>query len=307
MSSSEWFDDVQVIGALSPAQAAEKLRQVGENDLADQLEPRDENGRPIIYRGTGWWPFEDKPWQHTAHAFGYLAPTAPGSEPMPLVHAGNIAPDKTLKHARVRVTLDALRVAKYPGGGVHHILFDFFARNQPEGAVENLHFTATYRALDGERAALLGYPIFVGLNVGSEGVDFKCFTVNVQNDDDEQLLAILESDTFKAGLRLAEVAQPVVGLFSDLALGITKAIAKRNRNVPVQDFYLGLDFTNVAMRARLAEGSYIAVQVPESAQTVWDWSEWVYDPNTGQIVNRTAPGQLIPYNYIVFGVSRFEE
>jgi hypothetical protein len=146
----------------------------------------------------------------------------------------------------------------------------------------------------------------VGLNVGTEGMVFKCFTVNVKNDADEAFLGFLESDAFKAGLQLASTAQPAIGLFSETALGLTKAIAARNKNVPVQDFYMGLDFSTIAAGARLAEGSYLAVQIPESLQTVWDWSEWVYNPNNGQVVNKESPTQLIPYNYLVFGISRYE-
>lgn len=92
----------------------------------------------------------------------------------------------------------------YPGKGVHHVLFDFYAQNQlSDKNVEHLHFNATYRAREGERAAILGFPIFIGLNVGSEGVAFKCFTVNVKNEQDEALLDFLNSDVFKAGLKLA--------------------------------------------------------------------------------------------------------
>ena len=69
---------------------------------------------------------------------------------------------------------------------------------------------------------------------------------------------------------------------------------------------MGLDFTNIPMRARLAEGSYLAVQIPETIETVWDWSEWVYNPANGRVVNKDDPTQLIPYNYIVFSISRYE-
>jgi len=133
-------------------------------------------------------------------------------------------------------------------------------------AAEHLHFNATHRIREGERATILGF---------------------------------LESDVFRGGLKLATTVQP--------AIGLTRAIASRNRNVPVQDFFMGLDFSTIATRARLAEGSYIAVQIPEKLQTVWDWSEWAYNPNNGQIVNKADATQLIPYNYIVFGVSRYEE
>ena len=73
-------------------------------------------------------------------------------------HAGNIDPDVSLKNSRIKVTLDRLRVAAYPGGGVHRVLFDFYAQNQIPGDVEHLHFNVTVRAKEGEQAAIIGYP-----------------------------------------------------------------------------------------------------------------------------------------------------
>jgi hypothetical protein len=71
--------------------------------------------------------------------------------------------------------------------------------------------------------------------------------------------------------------------------------------------YLGLDFGKVPFGARLAEGAYIVVQIPETNKTVWDWSDWMYNPISGNIVNRTDSKQLVPYNYLVFSISRYEE
>jgi hypothetical protein len=154
--------------------------------------------------------------------------------------------------------------------------------------------------------AVVGHPLFVGLNVGLEGVAFKCFTVNVRNDADEAFLGYLESDAFKLGLKLAMTAQPAIGLFSETALALTRTIAQRYRNVAVQNFYMGLDFSHIATRARLAEGSYLAVQIPQTLTTVWRWDEWLYDQVAGRVVNKDDPAQLIPYNYLVFSVSRYE-
>jgi hypothetical protein len=92
-----------------------------------------------------------------------------------------------------------------------------------------------------------------------------------------------------------------------MAYGVTRAVARRTKNVPVQDFHLGLDFSNIPTRARLAQGSYLAVQVPQSLQTQWDWNEWVFNANSGRVEKRDAPTVLLPYNYLVFGVSRYEE
>ena len=135
---------------------------------------------------------------------------------------------------------------------------------------------------------------------------FRCFTVNVKNDADEAFLSFLESDVARTALKLATVAQPSLAPFVKIAAGLTRCIAQRHRNAPVQDFYLGLDFGGTPMGARLAQGDYIAVQIPETVRTVWNWTDWAYDPHTGHIVAQSDPTQLIPYNYVVFGVSRHE-
>jgi hypothetical protein len=310
MTSPGPFDDLPVLGKLPPREAIAKLRELGDAATADAIEQalEDHPTRAATF-GPGkkwWWPFEDKPWQHTAHAFGYLAPAPPGAAALPILHAGNIAPDASLKNARVKITLDRLRVAAYPGGGTHRVLFDFYAENQLPGQVEQLHFNATYRAREGEQVAVISYPLFIGLNVGTEGLSFKCFTVNVKNDADEAFLGFLESDVFKAGLRLASAAQPAIAPLSGMAVGLTRAIAARSHNVPVQEFYMGLDFGSVPTGARLAEGAYLAVQIPEKLLTVWTWDDWIYNPSNGQIVSRADPTKLIPYNYVAFGVRRYE-
>jgi hypothetical protein len=240
--------------------------------------------------------FPLRPWQHTAHAFGYFAPAPPGTaDPLPIQDAGGFTPDATLKGQRIKVTLDRLRIADYPGGGEHHILLDFYAQNQVAGSTENLHFNATYRVRAGEQAAIRGYPIFLGLNVGANGVMFRCFTVAVSNSQDTAFLSFLDSDVFKAGLTLVKTAQPAVAPLSE--------IASRNQNVAVQNIELGLDFTQIASGARLAEGSYLAVQIPGTLQAVW----YVFNLNSGQVVRRDDPTTMIPYNYLVFSVSRYED
>jgi hypothetical protein len=92
-----------------------------------------------------------------------------------------------------------------------------------------------------------------------------------------------------------------------MAANITRMLAGRNRNVAVQNFNLGLDFSKGPGGARLAQGLYIAVQIPEADQVVWKWDEWVYNQTNGHIVKRTDPSQLIPYNFISFKVSQYEE
>jgi hypothetical protein len=291
------FADAPVLAALPAEARLAKLRELGEAVEGTAATP--ESFGMLDWFGGG----QAKPWQHTAHTFGHIAPAA-GNGPLPIRHAGQIPADATLKNARIKVTLDRVRVAAYPGGGMHRVLCDFYARNQAQGQAEDLHFNATYRIREGEEAGVLGFPIFVGLNVGDEGVAFRCFTVNVRNDQDQALLEFLESDVFRAGLKVGTTLQPALGPLAAMAVGLTKALAGRNQNVPVQDFYLGLDFSNVPTRARLAEGSYLAVQIPGAQEGVWNWDEWAYYPASGQVLSRAEPARPIPYNYMVFGVGR---
>jgi hypothetical protein len=315
MTPPGWLDEIPVIGRMSLAEAEAKLRAVGETDIAEALlEGEAESPYEALTMPAGdkspWGKLRKqlgpRPWQHTAHAFGYLAPAAPGSDLLPIHHAGNIAPDETLRNDRVKITLNALRVADYPGGGTHQVLFDFYAQNQVPGDVEHLHFNATHRVREGEQAGIISQPIFVGLNVGAEGVAFRCRTVNVKNQDDEAFLAFLDSDAFKNGLKLASTVQPALAPFSEMALALTKTVAARNRNIAVQAFEMGLDFSQIPSGARLAQGAYLAIQIPETQESIWDWSEWVYNPNNGRVVNVDEQSKLIPYNYIIFGVSRYQ-
>jgi len=39
---------------------------------------------------------------------------------------------------------------------------------------------------------------------------------------------------------------------------------------------------------------------------MWDWEEWAYDPARGQVVSRKDRSHLIEYNYLVFGVDKYE-
>jgi hypothetical protein len=303
------LDDIPVIGKLPPAEAAARLREQGEQQAAEALEalPQEKGVDPKGLFDEIEWPFQNRAWQHTAHTFGFIPPAAPGGGPVAISFAGNMAADESLRGARLTITLNGLRVADYPGSGTHRILFDFYAQNQTANGGEDLHFNATYRAHAGETAAIVGYPIFSGLSVGKAGVMLKCYTVNVQNDGDQALLDMLETDVFKGGLRLISTVQPAIAPLSALALGVTRAMAQRHKNVPVQDFALGLDFGNTPGGARLAQGSYMAVQIPESLTTAWNWNDWGYDSANGQVINKAEPTQLIPYNYIMFGVSKYDD
>jgi hypothetical protein len=309
MDKATWFD-VPVIGNLTPKEIAtilleiEELGNEGEADIAPWGERKDAKALETKSLKKWWEDIHNKPWMHTNHVFGYIKPARPGNAPLSILPPDAIPVTHSLKNARVRITLNRLRVEEYPGRGTHQILVHFYAQNQTPDTTEELHFNTLYRVRQKQHAAIQGYPIFVGLHTGSEGLTFKCRTINVKNDQDERFLEVLESDVFRGGLRVISLAQPAIVPLSEMAYGLAKSIAVHHRNVSVQDFDLGLDFSTIAGRMRLAEGAYIAVQVPKPEG--WTWDEWVYHADSGQIVQRTNPQQPLPYNYLIFGVSRYE-
>jgi hypothetical protein len=157
MDTSSWFEDLPVVGQLPPEQSeGEPAQSFG---LGEK-------------KGLSWWPFQDRPWQYTAHTFGYLEPVASGSGPQPVRYVGDVKvdPNNNLRGARIKLTLNRLRIASYPGGGIHQVLLHCYAQNQTPGKAEPLHCNATYRVQEGESAGAQGYPLFVGLSVGQEGI-----------------------------------------------------------------------------------------------------------------------------------------
>jgi hypothetical protein len=309
METATWFENLPVIGQMQEEQAAQKLREIGEEEAATLLEQVEETAPRRFGSGERKhpWPFQDKPWQYTAHTFGYLAPNSPGEAVQAIRHIEEIAADSALRGERIKLTLNRLRIAAYPGRGTHRVLLHLCAQNQTPRRTESVHFSTTYRVLEGQSAGVQGYPLFTGLYVGQEGLSVKCRTINVRNDQDEAFLSVLESEPFRTGVQLVTTAQPMLASFSALTLGLAKMIATRHRNVSVQDFDLGLDFSTIPLRGRLAEGAYLAVQIPESFHAVWDWDEWVYLPHQGLVARRDDHQQLIPYNYLIFGLSRADD
>jgi hypothetical protein len=172
-------------------------------------------------------------------------------------------------------------------------------------SAEPVSFSQTYRGLENQSAGVVGYPIFIGLSVSTLGVAFQGFTLNVKNDADEAVLNFLDSPPFQTGLNLLTTAQPALIPFTQMTLGVTKMLAKRNQNVAVQDFYLGLDFTPAAFGARLAEGNYVAVQVPSETTILWE--DWRYYPTSGAIATKDDQTVSLPYNHAVFRLSRYED
>jgi hypothetical protein len=295
-SNLTWeLDDSLVVGRMPKNKMYELLRELGESDVPDPTE--DGEPQPMGFFDT------PRPYEYTSHAFGFIpAQSTSAVNPIAIIPAGALKADASLKGSRVRVTLDRLRVFKYPGAGLHQVLVTFASQHHVQGSSEIVNFSQIYCVQDGQNAGIAGNKVFEGLSVGDDGLAFKCMTVNVKNRDDERALGFLDSSEFKSGMKLLNTANPIIPIVSGLAVGITQMVLKRNRNICVQEVIMGLDFSAIPTRARLAEGAYIAVQVPDAA--AWAWTDWVFNPQSGQIVPKLNPVHEVRFNYFVFSISR---
>jgi len=297
-------DEFVPLGLQSPEQIEAKLREIEDDETIseDGLESR-----------------RRRPWLNTQHQFGFIAPFTPGEKRYhPIRSANNMPAETVLNGQRLNIRLDHLRIFEYPapllkfGHNVHKILFSFEAYNQVEdGNKEAVAFNQLYEAHVEQDVAVTGQPIFIGLTVGANGINFACRTVNVANTDDEELISVFNSKAMTAGLNLLTTSQPAIGPLMTVARGLCVTLASRRRNFPVQEVKLGLDFETGATGARLAVGSYVV------AQTEWPddivWNEWMYDAETGTIMRdpqSLAEGERpypLPYNALVFRISRYTE
>jgi hypothetical protein len=293
---TRWFDDIPVIGAMPNEEAGRRLLEIGATDDAAALV------NPVV--GEDQFGIFDRrlpAYRHTAHVVGYVGELTAGGVPAQSI--GEIEPDPDLRSRPLRISLGKLAAIDYPGKGNHIVLCDLSVRHTTTSEAQDLHYAVVIRAAEGERAGVLNQPIFVGVNPGEEGLCLKGYTVNVKNEQDEKLLRYLESDTMRRGLTLLNTMQPALAPLTEIAYGLTRTLAQRHRNQPVQNFTLGLDFSRQAFGAALRLGAYIVVQIPPELQYAWDWSNWIYEPLLGDLVSRAEPGQGIEYNHLVFTVS----
>jgi hypothetical protein len=302
-TTKQWFGDYPPIGDLAPDQAESKLRELGETIAADQLaasaggQRKDTFGAKRSVFGNLFGRF-----MKTTQVCGFLPDK--GNELVPVSKA---RPDPKLKGQSLKVTLDGLHVARYPGLGTHNLLFDFAVQGQaPDGKTNIFHYNARFEARDGETVPVRNFPLFYGLVPSPDGMTFGFQTVNVASSFDEGLLDFLKRDDFKRGLDLAASVTPLLGQISEMAGSLTRWLAGQSKNAKVQEFRQGLDFGSGSLGGGLALGSYFVVQIPLEYQREWSWADWVVNPDSIRLVQRENPEQTLDFNHLIFGLHRME-
>jgi hypothetical protein len=284
------------LGFMSPAKIVEYLREINDHAAADALDPPGGIGQAF---GLNWG---SEVWGHTGVLIGYIPPDA-SVRLATIENAYTLPPDLSLKGSLIKISLERFWVQRYPGRGTHEILCEFTGKNQAQGEQEEMQFALKTEANDRSSAAVSGAPIFLGVTVGNNGIAFEGKTINIQSKMDEDLLAALNSGTFREGLGLLTTVQPALKPFVGLASSVVSSVLKRSKNRQIQFFKLGLDFSTNQTSVALRHGSFAVIQADNVA---WDWSKMAWNVDAQQIVQRHN-GQAIGFNYLVVRVSPFEE
>jgi hypothetical protein len=278
-----------------------------DNGIAEYLMSIDdiEGARRILAQTPGGQGFLSSGGAYRSSGFvlGFIEPSAGADVTIPILPASLVQADQSLKSQRIKISLDKFFVHEYPGSGEHAILCEFAGKNQVAGEVEALRFALRTKVRDNASASISGYPIFLGVTVGSNGISFEGRAINVANSVDDVVLSALDSAAFKSGLSLIATAQPALKPFTKLAESVVKATLERKKNVQVHNFELGLDFGSNASSIRLRIGSYVVVQTDNPR---WDWSAYHWDRNTLSLQSMEGHNAPLNVNYMVFGVTRFE-
>jgi hypothetical protein len=284
------------LGFKSPTKVLEYLREIGDDDAAERLQPRGGTGQAF---GLSWG---SEVWGHTGLLIGYI-PVEPANRLAPVQNAYTLAPDPSLKGARIKITLERFWVQRYPGRGSHQILCEFTGKNQIRGEQEEMRFALTTEARDGSSAAVSGAPIFLGVTVGQNGIAFEGKTINVRSSDDEEMLTALSSGPFREGLALLTTVQPALKPFVGIAGSLVSSVLKRSKNKQIQHFKLGLDFSANQTSVALRHGSFAVIQCDDKN---WNWQNIAWNVDSQQMIRRET-GEPVGYNYIVLRVSPYEE
>lgn len=285
------YDKNESLGSRNDGDIAAYLRSIDDKEEARYFIP-DAGGQAAS--------FLSRPYKSTGMVLGFIPPNSATKR---IRNISSVQADTALVNQRIKITLDKFFVAKYPGHGTHTVLCEFAGKNQVPGETEELSFAMRFNVRDNSGPAINGAPIFMGLTVAPDGISFKGKTVNVRNSGDDMVLAVLDTPPFKNGLMLLNTAQPALKPLTSLATATVSAVAKRNKNVQIHSFELGLDFNGSATSARLRCGSYIVVQTDEGAHWNWDDYEW---NATGMALHPAGnPSETPDFNYMVFAVSPF--
>ncbi len=297
---SELFFGTDIpLSNMSPKQASKVLREVGESKMADQLEKLADQRQTMQFGVID--ELKGLFFDRIVGTTNLCAYCPIGDHE--LIPVSQVQPDTSLVGSKLKVTLDGLHIAKYPGMGQHNILFDMVVQNQmPDGESKIFHYNAKFQAHNGETVPVHNFPLFYSLEPSKEGIVFGFQTINVSSEINDGLLSFLDRKEFQSGLSLASAALPILGQFSEMAVSLTKWLAGQGQNKKIQEFKQGLDVSSTGSGSGLRQGTYCIVQIPLEFEGDWNWSEWKIDPNKNRLIRKEDAATVLDFNHLMFGI-----
>ena len=292
------------IGSESTIAIERKLRAIGADALADEIVANSNTQSADSFGAIKRISSMFRKFTQTQHVCGFLA----GDGDASIVSVNDVRPNQDLADKKLKITLDGLHVACYPGHGEHTILFDFALQAQgcENQANPAFHYNAKFSANNGETVPVRNYPLFSGINASSEGIVFGFQTINVSSSFQDGLLDFLDRNEFRNGLTILGAMTPALAQISEITSSLSRWLAKQTENVKVQEFLQGLDFSSSRVGGGLAEGTYIVVQIPQEVQREWSWEDWIVDPHLLRLTPKDNLSTPVDYNHMMFGVRSIE-
>lgn len=306
-------DSFQILGEMTPERQERKLRELYPEEAvssSDRVAATSfglgDDVRDMVKELVS----AEVPWKYKGLQVGFVPSGDHSTREIAILPFVEAPRSPHLMSVGLKVTLDRLYTANYPGSGTHHVMFRFSTSHSVDGGEqkEDVHYAAIYETQDGSAARKSGVTIFRDLSVAKDSLQMKVSMTNVKNQRDYAMLSFLKEPAFQQGLQLFKKVHPAVGQISTLAKTMFDVISDFDRkgNYGVFDFELGLHFDAASTHGRLAEGSYVVIQYPEKKPDM-DWSGIVFDTHNQRVIAKSEPEKPYPYNYVILNISAMEK
>ena len=145
---AKWFGPDEPIGDMDTKEACGELRAIGDETGADELAAATAKGTADTYAVGDLFRKLFNRFVKTTNICGFLR--ARGADT--IVPVTSAPASGELRGKPLKITLDGLRITRYPGAGRHSILFDFALQGQEQQGLKDqlFHFDAHFQATDGE-------------------------------------------------------------------------------------------------------------------------------------------------------------
>jgi hypothetical protein len=230
---------------------------------------------------------------------GYVQPVFDAAASTPILEPEHISPVARISSGPVDISLIGLQVVESAVMGSRRILISLSAIHDSVKRLDVL----TLVDLPAEQPSpdFRRHLIFSGILAGAKTLFLEGTSIVVTDPEDYKFLEFLTVEPFQAGTHYSGKNESNVQAMSILVRSLAQLIAQRNRLA--QSLHLSFVNEPTVETDQLAEGYFIVVQIPPDGTETLTWSDWLFDPVSGAIVNRQR-GHSLPYSYVAVEIRK---